>query len=281
MKTVYSVGEVAALLNYSAQMLRKYEKMGLLTPSRGDNNYRFYESPDITMLIRIRLLRNMGFSLEEIARIVSPQRRSEVPGLFEDRISRMEEEIRRLELMISCARMHEDYYKEYEQRRDEIRIETIPGMRYILYREGRVVRPEILKEKLLAKIMADTPPFQYMIRLPGRRDLIQQGNYEVGMAIPADFSADIPPYEGEQFIEEKTCATVFVRHEVEKKEMLWENLPLDEEFEKSGIYRFMEENELETDGDIFGLTYFDEKEKDTFTHYIKYHFPVRKKELQQ
>lgn len=46
--------------------IRFYEKEGLISPKRLDNGYRDYGEEEITTLLRIKLLRELGVSLEEI-----------------------------------------------------------------------------------------------------------------------------------------------------------------------------------------------------------------------
>ena len=51
--------------------IRYYEQEGLLAPARRENKYRNYSEEDLETLLRIALLRSLGFSLEEIRRLQS------------------------------------------------------------------------------------------------------------------------------------------------------------------------------------------------------------------
>ena len=51
--------------------IRYYEQEGLLAPARRENKYRDYSEEDLETLLRIALLRNLGFSLDEIRRLQS------------------------------------------------------------------------------------------------------------------------------------------------------------------------------------------------------------------
>ena len=48
--------------------IRYYEQEGLLAPARRENKYRDYSEEDLETLLRIALLRSLGFSLEEITK---------------------------------------------------------------------------------------------------------------------------------------------------------------------------------------------------------------------
>ncbi len=63
------IKEVENLLSVSRSNIRFYEKQGLFTPSRRDNNYREYTEEDIEALKRIIVLRKMGFTVDEIGAI--------------------------------------------------------------------------------------------------------------------------------------------------------------------------------------------------------------------
>lgn len=67
-----SISQVANLAGISARMLRHYDKLGLLHPSRvSDNGYRWYERDQLFRLQRILLLRDYGLSLPAIKDILS------------------------------------------------------------------------------------------------------------------------------------------------------------------------------------------------------------------
>ena len=51
--------------------IRYYEQEGLLSPVRRENKYRDYSEEDLETLLRIALLRSLGFSLEEIRMLQS------------------------------------------------------------------------------------------------------------------------------------------------------------------------------------------------------------------
>jgi DNA-binding transcriptional MerR regulator len=62
------IGEVARASGLTVRTLHHYDEIGLLVPSgRSDAGYRLYSDADVRRLYRILALREMGFSLEEIA----------------------------------------------------------------------------------------------------------------------------------------------------------------------------------------------------------------------
>ena len=61
-----TIKELEARSGMTRANIRFYEQEGLLTPQRLDNGYRSYSEEDLATLQRIRLLRLLGLSLEEL-----------------------------------------------------------------------------------------------------------------------------------------------------------------------------------------------------------------------
>lgn len=67
-----NIGEAARLSGISAKMLRHYEQLGLLgAVARTDSGYRLYTRSDVHTLQFIKRARDLGFSMADIAELVS------------------------------------------------------------------------------------------------------------------------------------------------------------------------------------------------------------------
>ena len=69
------INEVEALVGITKKNIRFYEAEGLLTPRRNsENGYRDYGEVEVETLRRIKLLRKLGFPLEEIRQMQTGSR---------------------------------------------------------------------------------------------------------------------------------------------------------------------------------------------------------------
>jgi DNA-binding transcriptional MerR regulator len=72
MKTIYSIGEFSRVTGLSVKTLRFYHERGILIPSSVDDatGYRFYDATKIEKARVIMRLRQMEFSIEDIAAVL-------------------------------------------------------------------------------------------------------------------------------------------------------------------------------------------------------------------
>lgn len=65
------INEVETLLNLSKKSIRYYESEGLIKPERNKyNDYRTYTKEDVEKLKKIKFLRELDVSIEEIKKII-------------------------------------------------------------------------------------------------------------------------------------------------------------------------------------------------------------------
>ncbi len=93
------IGELAELAGTSTRAVRHYHRIGLLDePERDESGYRRYGAADVVRLVRIRRLRSLGMSLEEIAAALDAQGSGGDPGdQLRSLADQLTEEIERLE----------------------------------------------------------------------------------------------------------------------------------------------------------------------------------------
>ena len=99
------IGDVTRQLNISADALRYYEKIHLLLPiSRDTSGLRNYSEKDVSRLKFIQRAQRMGFSLEDIGRLLefreAPQEaKPDVRRLAGEKLAYVEEQLRELKIL--------------------------------------------------------------------------------------------------------------------------------------------------------------------------------------
>jgi DNA-binding transcriptional MerR regulator len=93
---MFSIGEFSKLGRVTVDTLRHYDALGLLKPVKVDpfTGYRYYSAKQLMSLNRIIALKEVGFSLEEIARILQDKLTSDqLRGMLKAQLIRAESEI--------------------------------------------------------------------------------------------------------------------------------------------------------------------------------------------
>lgn len=129
MSEFYKISDLSRLYNVCTDTLRYYEEQGILSPVRGENNYRLYGIQDICTLNVIRSLRGLGIPMERIRDYVSTRTVDSTLSLYDEELSMIDDKIRFLleerKAVETQARMLADaralkaggfWLKDYEER---------------------------------------------------------------------------------------------------------------------------------------------------------------------
>ena len=122
-----TVKEVEERTGLPRANIRYYESEGLIHPNRGENGYRDYRQEDVDTLLKIKLLRQLGFSLEDIRAIQAGDQ--ELEPALEGRLTALQKERAELDqAALMCRAMGEDH----------VRYDTLDASVYL----GRMEQPE-------------------------------------------------------------------------------------------------------------------------------------------
>ncbi len=81
MKKMFRIGEISSLSGLTPRTIRYYMELGLLPEERSSGGQRNFTQNDLVYLKRIKELKALGFSLEEIGRIISLRKEDESGSL--------------------------------------------------------------------------------------------------------------------------------------------------------------------------------------------------------
>lgn len=93
----YRIGEISRLYKISTDILRYYDKIGLMSPDfTGENGYRYYSKKQIWKLNNIRNLRNIGVGLEDIKEFLDERNINSANDIIEFQLEKVEDKIKKL-----------------------------------------------------------------------------------------------------------------------------------------------------------------------------------------
>lgn len=95
--------------------IRFYEAEGLLSPKRGGNGYRDYSEEELDALLRIKLLRTLHISIEEIKQVQKGER--ELSAVLDSQLERLDQERKELRRSQEICQ---------EMRKDNVSFSTLP-----------------------------------------------------------------------------------------------------------------------------------------------------------
>ena len=136
---MFRIGEFSRLSRVSVRMLRHYDQLGLFKPSHTDSftNYRYYSADQLPRLNRILALRDLGFSLEQIANMLDEELPSEqLLGMLKLKQAEIEQQmqIEQSRLARLEARIHQMNGKGSRQMYDVI-LREVESQLVLSYRE--------------------------------------------------------------------------------------------------------------------------------------------------
>ncbi|MDR2939263.1 MAG: MerR family transcriptional regulator [Clostridiales bacterium] len=93
---MFKIGEFSKLTQVSVRMLRYYDEIGLVKPAAVDNftNYRLYSASQITVLGKIKFLRDLGFNTSEISAALTEWGSSNITGILNKKQTEIQQAIK-------------------------------------------------------------------------------------------------------------------------------------------------------------------------------------------
>lgn len=137
---MFRIGHFSKLVFVSIRMLRYYDEVGIFKPNLIDaeTGYRYYSAMQIKRLNQIILLRDMGFTVNEIAMAMSNPSDDGFRSMLENRKNQVEEDIENDKAKLKKINFAiENIGKERIDMDYNVIIKEIPSYKVISYR-GRV-----------------------------------------------------------------------------------------------------------------------------------------------
>ncbi|HZU03254.1 MAG TPA: MerR family transcriptional regulator [Ktedonobacteraceae bacterium] len=156
---MFRIGDFSKIAQVSGRLLRYYDEIGLLTPEFTDpqTGYRYYSAQQLPRLNRILVLKELGLSLEQIARLVARETSTdEMRGMLALRKAQIEqsvqEEMNRLRDVEARLEQIDVYGQELEP---DVVLKSIPPQQFLALRE---VLPDVEAPRRLVQSLLTIVP---------------------------------------------------------------------------------------------------------------------------
>ncbi len=106
----YRIGEIADLMNVSAEMIRYYERQGIIKPERTDSNYREYTALDQFALMGAVSLANYDLNIAKISQVEKRNYSRTMQDHLDHYVTEIKASIRHEQLMIQRAKELSDRF---------------------------------------------------------------------------------------------------------------------------------------------------------------------------
>ncbi len=242
----YNISKTSQFLNISNELLRHYERLGLIEPERGDNGYRFFSFHDIDKLQGIRRYRNMNFSLEDMDRLIYTADYDEVSRLYAQSLAETERKLAWYqELKLATEKIIRSWMN-IEAKAGQCQLVMCDDILRVDLRHNDVLDETIVTEETASWIECLPVTF---ISPRFDREAILSGSKDVSFGYGVEYSAferlGLNHIRGEQHILPCQCVTTII-------------YSVDQDFISAHSLRpvldFCAENGLELAGDAWGVT---------------------------
>ena len=266
----YKIGTAAKMLGVSPDLLRYYEKKGVVRPRKDEkNDYRYYEAWDISTLLECLWYRGFGFSIDEVSHIVSGDSYETISGELESREKLLEESIHRQTLLLERLRLHR---REMERGRRLLGIcDVVQSMETICYMNRHNFaydeEPEMIR---LTQSWLKYIPFVrrcFEVRLDDLNTVEIEENFSWGLSLDPEYTREFPVYirEPVRLLPSRRCV-----HSVFKSTGKEAFSPRNLRF----MLEYAEENGLTVCGNAYGNLLCSAFEDDGQTGYFEVWIPV-------
>lgn len=135
--SVVLISEFARLGQVSVRMLRHYDAIGLLSPDRieSGSGYRSYSPEQLHVLNRIVALKDLGFTLEQVGRMMHDDLDvGELRGMLRLRRAELEDQARAVETRLSAVEIRLRMIEKEDAVSPDYVVKTVPAMRLVARR---------------------------------------------------------------------------------------------------------------------------------------------------
>ena len=112
---MYLIKQVSEISGVSVRTLHHYDEIGLLSPKKHENGYRYYSEEELSLLQTILYYKYLGFSLKDIKNLMKQEEEDLLPHLKHQLILMQKEKERLLTLIDTLEKFKGFTFKDNEK----------------------------------------------------------------------------------------------------------------------------------------------------------------------
>lgn len=255
---MYKIKEIAKLFNISSELLRYYERFGLIKPRREEKGYRYYNLEHIKLLTGILRFRKMNFTLAETKKLLYEANYDDCLKAYEDAKARTEFEIIKQQAILENVNYIINMWKNMEDSLYKIRKTTNEAVvRVAMVEEEHIVDAQFASAQ---KQMIDLLPVSFISPLINKDDHTIEFGYAIKVKDLNKLNGIM--YDEYSIFDGQECLMTMV------KTVGSDRLTIDS---VAFIFDYLYEHGLKLKSDIWGYTlgsYLDENGIDVRVHIL-------------
>ncbi|HWQ51405.1 MAG TPA: MerR family transcriptional regulator [Terriglobales bacterium] len=276
---LFGIGQIANLTGVNIQTIRRYDAKRILQGERdASSRYRQFDLLELTLLIRTRMYRNYGFSLDEIVDLLNTSPEDNI-RMFEARQQSVEAELCRQQMLLECIQRQIGYLNNADMLVNNCIPGSRPEMYGIYYYDGHALLGDDGRRRVISQWIECTPFVLPMIRIAKDYFTGQRADYRIGLCVRKEYADELGL--GQDPYSFHIPATPCLYTMADGKGVYTQNSERGPDpsylLKSSAMTHAIEHirrNELELSGDIFGSTFYSCRERDELRHFSHLWIPV-------
>ena len=188
----YKIGDVSRILGISTDLLRYYEKKGVVKPQKDQSNdYRYYDTWDINFLIDCLWYKRLGFGIPQVAYMVTECYHGDLMSLLDEKSDQLEGELRRQEMLLRRLREYRDTVERVKALMGETEIAMSPERICYLNRFNNSYDNRPVMQKLSRQWLEYMPFCQRYFEIPEDGLLGDGDDFAWGFSLTADYAEEL------------------------------------------------------------------------------------------
>lgn len=160
---LYTIKQISRAVGVSTDMIRFYEKMGLLNPKRDpNNNYRLYTFEDCKTIIMIKIYTNLGISLKTCQAMFCEHRMNKGVDQLKAHVEKLKHERHFIDKRIEVSSQMLQSLNEYQS---DIKYHIYQRQPIIIYPSNLSEYDEIDIDNPISEMYDDYPIYSYYFRI--------------------------------------------------------------------------------------------------------------------